>query len=402
LLKKHFIYLKDILIIGLTAFGGPQAHLSMMLEVLVEKRNYFSREEVLETYAVCQLLPGPGSTQTITALGLKRGGRFLAVLSLLIWILPACVFMSGVAVVLAIFNREHFDLRFLIFVQPMAIGFILFTGYRVGKTVIRNYTSLFVLLLSMSMALLIPSPFTFPFCLLGGALISIFAKEPQGQVRQAVVKEKIRWTQSWFSLVLFLFFLILLIVLSAVYLTPFTKMLENFYRFGSLTYGGGSVMVPMMFEQFVKHHHYIDYRDFMTGLAVTSAIPGPLFSFATFAGGMSFSTMIGPRYVLLGCVAGTVCIFLPSILLVFVIFPIWGYIKNFRVIRRSIDGINASATGLVFASAFILYKDLNFYYSNLVVIVATFVLLRFTKISAPVLVLAGLVAGFIWSHFAAR
>ncbi len=97
---RHYIFLRDVLILALTAFGGPQAHIAMMFKLLVEKRRYLSEKELIELNALCQILPGPSSTQTLTAIGFRVGGPNLAYLTLLVWIIPAFVFMTlaGLAV----------------------------------------------------------------------------------------------------------------------------------------------------------------------------------------------------------------------------------------------------------------------------------------------------------------
>ena len=94
---RYLIFLKDTLLLALSAFGGPQAHISHMFKLMVEKRRYVTEEELIELNALCQILPGPTSTQTITAIGYKTGGTKLAFLTLLVWILPAgagMVFLS--------------------------------------------------------------------------------------------------------------------------------------------------------------------------------------------------------------------------------------------------------------------------------------------------------------------
>lgn len=107
---RYIIYLMDILLLSLTAFGGPQVHLMMMIERLVRKRRYITEEELLELQALCQLLPGPSSTQTVTAIGLKIGGQPLAYLSLLVWSLPAMVLMTLAAIGIHYLRKTAFRL----------------------------------------------------------------------------------------------------------------------------------------------------------------------------------------------------------------------------------------------------------------------------------------------------
>src|SRR6476620_10443503 len=92
---RHASFLRSVFLYSLTAFGGPQAHIAMMMKTFVRQRHDVTEDELMEYNAFCQLLPGASSTQTVTLIGYKRGGVALAVLTLLIWILPACILMGG-------------------------------------------------------------------------------------------------------------------------------------------------------------------------------------------------------------------------------------------------------------------------------------------------------------------
>src|SRR4026208_2123055 len=97
MLLRHIPFLKAVFVHSITAFGGPQGHLGMMMKTFVEKRRDVTKEELMEYISFCQLLPGASSTQTLTLIGYKRGGIKLAVFTLLIWILPACIFMGALS-----------------------------------------------------------------------------------------------------------------------------------------------------------------------------------------------------------------------------------------------------------------------------------------------------------------
>src|SRR4030095_11605188 len=133
---RALIYLKDIFLIAITAFGGPQGHLAVMLNILVYKRRYFTEEELLEANALCQMLPGPGTTQTIVVLTQKKWSVLMAILALLIWILPASALMSLLVVVFSIFETRNMPTDFLMFIQPMAIGVIAHAGFGLGLKLI--------------------------------------------------------------------------------------------------------------------------------------------------------------------------------------------------------------------------------------------------------------------------
>ena len=152
------------------------------------------------------------------------------------------------------------------------------------------------------------------------------------------------------------------------------NLFENTYRMGSLVFGGGQVLMPMMYEQFcvrpdaVKMKDSsvvrIDKDDMYTGMGIVRALPGPVFSIASFTGGMALKdhgkTLEERTFMqLVGCIIGTVAIFLPSALLVLFFFPIWNNLKKYAAVYRSLEGINAVVVGIMIASTFYLMKDIS-------------------------------------------
>jgi chromate transporter len=171
---------------------------------------------------------------------------------------------------------------------------------------------------------------------------------------------------------------------------------ENFYRFGSLVFGGGDVLVPLMYEQFVVRpkaaNKYMTSEEFLTGSGMVRAIPGPVFSVAAFHGGMAMRKW-GSFWQVLGCVVGLFFIFLPSAFLVLFFYPIWHNLKKYAVVYRSLEGINAVVVGIMVASTFYVLRDIGMSgvnmsgLLNIVVMVGTFLLLMFTRIPSPFIVL---------------
>ena len=393
---KNLLFLRDTFFLGVTAFGGPQAHIGMMLQQFVRKRKYLTEEELMEALAFCSMLPGPSSTQTLITIALKRGGTWLALLALLVWVLPAAILMTALTLAFTLFEARGFSLDFLVFVQPLAVGFILFAAYKIGRSIIKNIYGVSILLISLFVTIFFNSPLVFPIALFAGGFITNISN--RHILPPLSVRPKVDWRKSSFNLLLLILILVGAGVAGAITQHRSVIIMENFLRFGSITFGGGSVLVPMMFEQFVQHRHYLTANEFISGYALNQAIPGPAFAFATFTGGMSLKEF-GLNYQVLGCFLGTICIFLPGTLIVFFLYPLWTYLKSYRFIQRSLEGINASATGMVLGAAVILYNTMEFHLVNQFVIAGTFCFLQFTKLSAPILVLLGLVAGFIYTHF---
>jgi chromate transporter len=153
----------------------------------------------------------------------------------------------------------------------------------------------------------------------------------------------------------------------------------------------------MMFEQFVKYRHYLTAEEFVSGFAIGQALPGPVFAFAAFAGGRALHSM-GYSLQVLGCLLSAVAIFLPGLLSIFVVFPYWQRLKQYKVIVRALDGVNAVAVGLILGSAVVLYTNLSFHWINSVVMIVAFVLLDKVKMKVPPLVLLALLSGFVYHY----
>lgn len=387
---RQQVFLRDVLTLSLSAFGGPQAHISLMLDLFVERRKYLSEQELLELNALCQILPGPTSTQTLTAIGMKLGGPRLAWLSLLVWALPACMLMTMIALLITYFNQEGFKLELLRYVRPIAVGFIAVAAFRLGKKLVHTRLEWFILGLSMLLSLLFTNSYTFPAVLILGALISNFAN------RERLEKENYNLrTIRWGNFYLFAAVLVAAALIGNLFQNKPVLFFENIYRFGSLVFGGGQVLIPMMFEQFVTFKNYMTADQFLSGYGLAQAIPGPIFSFASFLGAMSFQEN-GNLSMLGGAIIGGVGIFLPGTLLIFFIYPAWEELKKMSGVKKAMSGVNAAATGLVAAAAIILMQPIGFDVVNVGIVAVTFVMLYFWKIPPLLLVSLGIMGGVIF------
>ena len=134
---------------SVTAFGGPQGHIGMVLKTFVERRKDLTKEELMEYVSFCQLLPGASSTQTLTLIGYKRGGVKLAVLTLLIWILPACTIMGGLSFVVGSIGTNNIKPTLFQFIQPMAIGFLAYAAFKAYHISIKNTITQVIMLVAL-------------------------------------------------------------------------------------------------------------------------------------------------------------------------------------------------------------------------------------------------------------
>lgn len=385
---RYYIFLKDVLLLALTAFGGPQAHIALMFKLLVDKRRYVTEQELIELNALCSILPGPTSTQTITAIGYKIGGPNLAYLTLLIWILPAASIMAVAALAISYLQEQGISLEFLRIIQPMAVGFVAYAAYMISSKVIHTKTAVVLMVISAILAYFFSSPWVFPALLIaGGAVTALrFKQHPMEKDKQLKIQ--------WANFILYVAVLVVAAVLGAYTSSLPVRLFENFYRNGSLVFGGGQVLIPLLYSEFVDFKHYLTGEEFLSGYAIVQALPGPTFSFTSFIGNLAMREHgIGGQ--LLGSFVATVGIFLPGTFLIFFVIRFWDELKKYRVVRASLEGISAVSSGMVVAAAILLYHPIENTIINFSIVVATFCLLMFTKIPAPVLILTGLLLGFV-------
>ncbi|MEL6557259.1 MAG: chromate efflux transporter [Bacteroidota bacterium] len=386
---RYYIFLRDILTLSLTSFGGPQAHIAMFLDVLVKKRAYLTEKDLMELYALCQILPGPTSTQTITALGFKVGGPNLAYLTLLVWMLPAVSVMITAGFVINLLNEQNVSLEFLKYIQPIAVGIVGYSAYQISTKVVSTKLGYFLMIFGAFSAYYLRSPFLFPVVIIIGGVLSAF------KFKKQPVEEKSRLKINWSNFILWAGVFIVAAVLGGITDYKPVLLFENFYRNGSLIFGGGQVLVPYLHTEFVEFKDYMTDEIFTSGYALSQAIPGPTFSFTAYVGTVSLSDM-GYGTQLIGGLITAIAIFLPGTFLIFFITRFWEQLKKYRVIRASLEGVQAVSAGLVIAAAFILFEPLGGNYINYIIIAGTVLTLFLTKVPTPLLFLCGLLAGFIF------
>lgn len=381
-----------------TAFGGPQGHIGMMVKTFAQKRHYVTEEELLEYNAFCQMLPGPSSTQTVMLIAMKRGGIPLAIFTLLLWMLPATVLMSIFSFIIYYFDVKDIRTNLFTYIQPMSVGFIIFAAVRMMRNSVRHIATWAIMAGSIVITLLLRSPWVFPALLVVAGTLSNFSNKRIPDVHEK--PKPIRWLNLWLFALLFI---------AAGFVSEIARanewphrrifnLFENFYRFGSIVFGGGGALLPMMLFQFVNRPKYLGLpplitgEQLLTGYGLVQAVPGPVFSICSFVGGMVMSTY-GPMWQALGCVVATVAVFLPSTLLLFFLFPVYQNLKQHVIIYRALEGINAAIVGIIWASGIVLFQAMPFGYMNIVVALITFALLYATRIPAPLIVLGWLLLG---------
>lgn len=388
--------------------------MGMMMKTFVDRRRDVTKEELMEYNSFCQLLPGASSTQILTLIGYKRGGVSLAVSTLIIWILPACILMGGLSFLVTGIGKENLNTSIFQFILPMAIGFLAYAAFKAFKISVNNFITQIIMLVAMAATyFLFRTPWVFPGLIIAGGIATNFSSKRIPE-KEVIKPRNIRWTNIW----LFVLIFIIAGILSETARKqnwetrkPY-NLFENFYRFGSFVFGGGDVLIPLMLDQYVARPNSermqkkdpdvirIDKNELLTGAGMVRAIPGPVFSIAAFTGGVALKEG-GVKMQLVGCIIGAIAIFLPSALLVLFFFPVWQYLKKYVVVYRALEGINAVVVGIMWAATLYLLKGVSISsydvlsFVNIGVIVGTFLVLQLTKLPAPFIVLFCLGLGWI-------
>ena len=288
------------------------------------------------------------------------------------------------------FQDQNISLAFLRFIQPMAVGIVAYSAYRIASNVVSTKEGYFLMIISVFFSFYLRTPYAFPALLLMGGFVTAFKFKQQPKEEKNPLK--INWSY-------FLIWLMVLIV-AGLFGTFFNvvpiKIFENFYRNGSLIFGGGQVLIPLLFTEFVEFKQFLTSEQFISGYALVQALPGPTFSFAAYLGALIMNDW-GTGGQILGALVATLGIFLPGTFLIFFVFRFWEDVKRYRMIKASLEGINAVSSGFVIAATLYLIEPIQVTPLNYLLMFGTAGILFFTKIPTPFIILAGLVIGFLLS-----
>jgi len=395
--KKHLLFLRDVVFFTFTAFGGAQAHLSLLLRYFVKTNRYISEEQLLEINALAQVLPGPASTQTLVGIAYKVGGLKLALITFFIWILPSAAIMTFAAISYARLDRKQEFAEILEYIQPIALGIVAYGGFILARRVLNSQVSIFLAVAAAICTLVLRNAYVFPLAILIGGMVSSALETPK---EESEIRVKLFSNINQKKLIYFIGVLLLLALLGAIInrTSPFSlpiRLFENFYRNGIFIFGGGQVLVPLMFTEFVQMKQYLHASGFLSGFALQQALPGPTFSFTSYIGALSMRNFgYGLGGQILGGFVAVIGINLPGLILVLFIVPFWDDLKKIARIKYSLSGINAVSVGFIMAAFILLVIPIRLDIMAIGILIATFLLLNFTKVSPTILVIAGILLGY--------
>lgn len=381
-------FLFDILMCSLGAFGGPEAHYGVFTHQMVTKKKYLTEEELVELMALCSFLPGPSSTQTIVAIGHKTGGPLLALFTMMVWAVPAVIVMTILSFLYQFLDANQIDPDVLQYIGPMAVAFILLASWKLGRKVVKDHLTFGIFIFAAFITYFIRAPWIFPTVLLIGGVAYLSMN------KEADMWNWVDLKPPYHYLALFILFAVGSVLLANIVAHPLAQIFDSFYRFGYLVFGGGQVVIPVMIGELVENMQAMTIEQFTTGYGLVQGNPGPMFSFSAYAGGMAMQDTTVPLQIA-GALTGAIGIFLPGLLLIYFVYPIWENLKKIRGFQIALKGIAAAAGGLIIVAAVILTGNSGFTWDNLLVTAIVFVLLYTKKIPAPLIVLGVVLLGWI-------
>ena len=332
--------------LGLTSFGGPVAHIGYFRDAFVVRRAWMDERRYADLVALCQTLPGPTSSQVGIGIGLERGGLGGSLAAWLGFTAPSAIVMIALGYGVVAFD-EAIPAGVLRGLGAVVLAVVAQAVWGMGRTLCPDPLRATLAVLAAAVVLGMPGPAAQLAVIAGGALIGfLFLRAESVAASSAVRTVPVTWV-TVAALVLFFALLALLPLLSSIWPSQVLALVDSFYRSGSLVFGGGHVVLPLL-EAGVLAPGRVSQDAFLAGYGAAQAMPGPLFTFAAYLG----TVMEAPPR---GWQGGVIClfaIFAPSFLLVIGTLPLWDALRRIESARRAMLGINACVVGLLLGALY--------------------------------------------------
>lgn len=334
--------------LGLTSFGGPVAHLGYFRDEFIDKKRWLTESAYANLVALCQFLPGPSSSQVGMALGFTRAGYTGAIIAWAGFTLPSAVIMIILALGLTTFG-EIIPYGTLTALKIVAVAIVAEAVWEMGKKLCRGWLPLIIMATACSVALAITGTLGQIGAIVIGGIVGQFWIRVKNDPQKTEPVQQIPDYRRTGIICLTTFIVLLIGLPTLAHLCGSQPLaaIDAFYRTGSLVFGGGHVVLPLLQAEVVASG-WVDNQTFMTGYAAAQALPGPLFTFAAFLG----TSMDAFTHAWIGGVICLIAIFLPSLLLIAGVMPFWYQISHNVKLRTTLAGINAAVVGLLLAALY--------------------------------------------------
>lgn len=332
--------------LGCISFGGPIAHLGYFREEFINRRRWLNDEAYAELVALCQLLPGPTSSQVVFALGMQRAGILGALLASLCFTLPSAILMILFAYHISAMGNVQ-NPGWLHGLKLAAVAVVAQAVWGMGRQLCRGWFLLATAFLATAVLLVIPGTYSQIGVIAAGALAGYFFLKIPNPSPAAKLGGTQHHVWAIGALVLCLSLLLILPISAAATGNFLIRQFDGFYRAGCLVFGGGHVVLPLLRAEVVPPG-WISDSNFLAGYGVAQALPGPLFTFAAYLGTLLNS---GPS-AWLGGLWCLFAIFLPAWLLVGGCLPFWTILRSKSWAQAAFSGANAAVVGILLAALY--------------------------------------------------
>ncbi|MER2090946.1 MAG: chromate efflux transporter [Sporosarcina sp.] len=327
--------------LGLTSFGGPAAHIGYFREEYVKKRQWLDDKMYADLVALCQFLPGPASSQVGIAVGLMRGGMLGGILSWIGFTLPSVLLLMGFAWLIS--STGSFDSGWISGLKIVAVAVVAHALIGMGKSLTPDRQRITIAMAAAILTLMIPTAIGQIAVIIGAGFTGYMLYRKEEAPKPVTIPLTFGKRTGIIAWSIFFVLLIGIPLLRPFVQSSLFAIFDIFYRVGSIVFGGGHVVLPML-EREVVPAGWMDAETFIAGYGAAQAVPGPLFTLAGYLGQL----MDGP----LGAGVAVFAMFLPSFLLVIGTLPFWSIIRSKPAIQAALKGVNAAVVGILLAALY--------------------------------------------------
>ncbi|GAB3793360.1 chromate transporter [Virgibacillus kimchii] len=376
--------------LGLTSFGGPIAHLGYFHEEYIRRRKWMDEKSYADLVALAQFLPGPASSQVGIGIGVMRGGIIGGFISFLGFTIPSVIALITFASFLHTFGIE--DAGWIDGLKIVAVVVVAHAVLGMAKKLTPDLQRKTIALFALVVTLLWQTAYTqIAVILLAGVVGYLLYRQQTAGDEQAVSQFPVSRRLGYVCLTVFFGLLIVLPIIRNLTSVEWVAMLDSFYRAGSLVFGGGHVVLPLLEQEFVPTG-WLTEQEFLAGYGAAQAVPGPLFTFAAYIGAVINGWQ--------GGLFATFAIFLPAFLLILGTLPFWDALRSNPKVKGALLGINASVVGILISALYhpiwttSILAPIDFALAAIL-----FSMLVYWKLPPWVIVLSGALGGMLISYF---
>jgi chromate transporter len=372
--------------LGVTSFGGPIAHLGYFHKEYVHRRKWLDDQTYASLVALCQFLPGPASSQVGISIGVIRGGLIGGLLAWIGFTLPSILVMVLFASLLQGFDVGNEG--WVHGLKIVAVAIVAQAILSMRQKLIPDRSRAAVAIIAASLTLIWQTMFTQVLIIIVAGLFGLWMYRTTTTTPvSSHLYVSISRTFAIACLVIFLGLLVMLPLLGQLLDNSWLVLFDSFYRSGSLVFGGGHVVLPLLERELVPTG-WISQADFLAGYGAAQAVPGPLFTFAAYLGAMTKGVI--------GAIVATIAIFLPAFLLVIGVLPFWNNVRRSPQVQGALLGINAAVVGLLLAALYNpLWTSAIVAPTDMALVIILFMMLVIGKLPPWIVVIAGTIGGVI-------